>query len=180
MTVVGYSQLEPELFGSRSQLLVVVFLQAPSKHKAPSNIKLKLMVTCSIEVIVATVTTSIVSEFCVLCDAQEKAHIAAWWREPCGVSHIQYSCKVGQAAQAQKEVFEAIQQSKSFFILYSWILVQLFTAQTDGPIKKNISKKNKMYTLANPFQVFWRKQWIMPVFASNVCFAFWKALQRCC
>lgn len=70
------------------------------------------------------------------------------------MSHIQYSCKVGQAAQAQKEVFEAIQQSKSFFILYSWILVQLFTAQTDGPIKKNISKKNKMYTLANPFQVF--------------------------
>lgn len=33
------------------------------------------------------------------------------------MSQIQHNCKVDQAAQAQNEVFEAIQQSKNFYFL---------------------------------------------------------------
>lgn len=82
------------------------------------------------------------------------------------MSHIQYNCKFGQAAQAQKEVFEAIQLSKSFYFLQPGSLVQLIhgadrLANIRNIMSLEIGKKtrtNEIYTLANPFKVFCRKQ----------------------
>lgn len=76
---------------------------------------------CAIEVIVAAVTVSIYSKFCVLCDAWEKA-ILLPDKESHALSHIQY--KVGQAAQAQKELFETIRQSKGF---YFYLFIYLYS-----------------------------------------------------
>lgn len=44
--------------------------------------------------------------------------------------HFEYNCSVGQVAQAQREVFETIQQAKSFYFLQLWSLVQLIDKST--------------------------------------------------
>lgn len=43
---------------------------------------------------------------------------------------VTFKYNVGQVAQAQREVFEAIQQAKSFYFLQLWSLVQLIDKST--------------------------------------------------